>query len=435
MNIPPFFLVLLAAALCGCAAGGGPHQPGLPPPEPVDLSLGILPIRPEEGFNEEAAEKMRMANIFASVEAVRSFQAQDVDVFVSITNNMGKFTLSPSAMFPDVTATSAYTRKRLYSGKSRCKGFDKYCVNGDFIAADLARALGPGTPAYSELAAKRSARLARKTPAPVAADPAPPKQFTSDMDHPKFKLAERPDDFALVVGIDDYKDLPAAQFAERDAAAMARHLSAMGYPQRHVVLLTGENATRTGLRKYLEEWLPLNVKPNSNVFFYFSGHGAPDPATGKAYLVPWDGDAQFLKTTAYSVEHLYASLNGLKAKQIVVALDACFSGAGGRSVLAAGARPLVTQIDMGQAPSGKLTLLTAASGNEITTTLKEEGHGIFTYFLLKGLNGEAKDSRGSVTTKSLYDYLKPKVQDEARLQNREQTPTYHSASDVVLRGR
>jgi len=120
---------------------------------------------------------------------------------------------------------------------------------------------------------------------------------------------------------------------------------------------------------------------------------------------------------------------------VIVALDACFSGAGGRSVLAKGARPLVTKIDATKAPPPKLTPLTAASGNQITSTLREQGHGIFTYFFLKGLNGAAVDARGQVTVKSLFDYLKPHVQDEARRQNREQTPTFHSALDTVLRDR
>lgn len=214
---------------------------------------------------------------------------------------------------------------------------------------------------------------------------------------------------------------------------MRDHLNAMGYPKRHVVLLKGDAATGNGMRKYLEEWLPRNVKPTSTVFFYYSGHGAPDVETGKAYLVPWDGDASYLKSTAYPVEKLYASLNRLKAKRIVVALDACFSGAGGRSVLAKGARPLITEVDEGFARKGRIALFTAASGSEITTTIEEEGHGIFTYFFLKGLQGAAKDASGKITAKSLHEYLKPKVQDEARLQNREQTPTLHTNTDLVLR--
>ncbi|GAG20109.1 unnamed protein product, partial [marine sediment metagenome] len=155
----------------------------------------------------------------------------------------------------------------------------------------------------------------------------------SDVDKARYRSAPQAHDFAVVVGIEEYSILPAAKFAERDAEAVASHMSALGIPLRHIVHLSGSKASYISLKKYLESWLPRNVKPNSRVFFYFSGHGAPDVKTGEAYLVPWDGDPGFLKDTAYPLKRLYGSLGKLKAKEIIVALDACFSGAGGRSVL------------------------------------------------------------------------------------------------------
>lgn len=249
----------------------------------------------------------------------------------------------------------------------------------------------------------------------------------------KYKAAPREDDFALVIGIENYATIPKAEFAERDAAAVLSHIEAMGVPRRNIIHLAGSQAGFTSFKKYLESWLPRNVKPTSRVFFYYSGHGAPDPKTGEAFLVPWDGDPSFLSDTAFPVKRLYKDLAALPAAEVVVALDACFSGAGGRSVLAEGARPLVTHVDMEKGPGGKLSLLTAASASEITTTHKESSHGIFTYFLLKGLNGEAKDAAGHITAKSLFGYLQPHVQDEARRQNREQTPAFFADNPVILR--
>lgn len=252
-------------------------------------------------------------------------------------------------------------------------------------------------------------------------------QIESDIDKPGYQLAERENDFAVVVGIEKYSSLVEAPFAERDAETVKRHLVAQGFPVRNVVSLTGNKATKTGLQKYLDEWLPKNVKPESRVFFYFSGHGAPDTATKLAYLVPWDGDANFLESTAYSTKHLYERLGNLKAKEVVVALDACFSGSGGRSVLAKGARPLVLKVETGIADlPGNMTAFSASQETEITSSLDDQGHGIFTYFFVKGLSGAAKNSSGAVTAQSLFDYLSPKVSDAARRQNREQTP--------VLRG-
>jgi hypothetical protein len=263
-----------------------------------------------------------------------------------------------------------------------------------------------------------SARAPVEVRAPAASPvPAPASVVVvSDVDAPKSRGASRPDDFALLIGIEGYQSLPKADYGERDAQTVRKHLEALGFPPRNIVSLTGPQATGNKLKSYLEEWLPLNVKPESTLFVYYSGHGAPDPKTGEAYLVPWDGDPSFLKSTAYPLKKLYADLGKIKARRVFVALDACFSGAGGRSVLAQGARPLVAKVADAAPSSGAITVLAAASGDEITGSLPEQGHGMFTYFLLKGL------AEGKRSAAELHGYLSPKVQDEARRQNRTQTP-------------
>ncbi len=260
----------------------------------------------------------------------------------------------------------------------------------------------------------------------LPAAPAAPvaRTYNSQVDRPRYKLDPDDDRYAIVVGIQDYEGLPSADYAERDATAVRDHLLAMGYPERNVVLLTGRSAGRAAMEKYLESWLPERVDAGSRVFFYFSGHGAPDVASSSAYLLPWDGDPKFLGNTAYPVKRLYGSLNALKAKQVLVALDACFSGAGGRSVLPKGARPLITKLDTANGSLGKLVVLAAAGADEITGSLDKEGHGAFTYYMLAGLNARG----GDATAKQLYDYLVPKVEDAARADNRDQRPRLLSST-------
>jgi uncharacterized caspase-like protein len=173
------------------------------------------------------------------------------------------------------------------------------------------------------------------------------------------------------------------------------------------------------------------VKAGSRVFFYFAGHGAPDFETGQVYLVPSDGNPNFIKTTGYPVKKLYVALGALKAKRVIVALDACFSGSGGRSVSAKGARPLAAPMETAVSLDSKITLFATASCQEVTT-LPEQGHGIFTYYFLKGLAGEAKNANGVVTPRGLHDYLESKVRDAANLQNREQTPTLEKLDEGEL---
>lgn len=256
---------------------------------------------------------------------------------------------------------------------------------------------------------------------------------------PDFHEPEHPSDYALIIGVEKYDALPSATYADGDAATAAEFVRALGVPARNVVMLTGSHATRSGIVKQLENWLTKNADETSTVFFYFSGHGAPDPATGQAYLVPFDGDPQYLAETAYPLKRLYEKLGALKSKRTIVMIDSCFSGAGGRSVLAKGSRPLVNNVDMGvSSTNGKIAVLTASGANQISGTNDEKGHGLFTYYLFNGLNGAAKDSSGQVTLQSLYDYLKPKVMDDARRANGDQTPELKSDADAagtVLRGK
>jgi len=281
-----------------------------------------------------------------------------------------------------------------------------------------------------------STRLADFRAPNTAPAAAPAKVFSSEVDEPRYQDKANENSFAVVIGIERYTSLPKAQFAERDANAVRAHLLAMGYPDRNIAMLIGPQATRSGMEKYLEDWLPGRVKEDSRVFVYFSGHGSPDLATSAAYLVPWDGDPKYLSTTGYPLKRLYEKLNALSAKRVIVALDSCFSGAGGRSVLPEGTRPLVTRVDNGAAAAGKLVIFSASGADEVTGTSEGQGHGLFTYYFLRGLSGDAGSAGGGVTVQSLYDYLSPKVQDMAMHDNREQTPrlmTDASQETKVLR--
>lgn len=243
---------------------------------------------------------------------------------------------------------------------------------------------------------------------------------------------QRPDDFALVVGIEDYRGLPKADYAENDALTMKTYLRALGVPAQNIITLTGEKADRSDIAKYLEEWLPANVKPDSRVYFYYSGHGAPDPATGAAYLVPYDGDASFLKSTAYPLSKLYADLGALPNKETVVMLDSCFSGTGGRSVLASGVRPLVLLEDTTQPPE-KASVLAASGAREIAGGLDLRRHGLFTYFLLRGMAGEADAAHaGHVTLGDLDKYVAGRVAETAHRANRDQHPRLLGSGALLL---
>lgn len=237
---------------------------------------------------------------------------------------------------------------------------------------------------------------------------------------PSFEVEPREADVALVIGVEKYRSAPASDYSASDAKLVRDYLVAMGYPARNVELLTDDRATSGDMKRALERWLPNKVKPESRVVVYFSGHGAPEPTSGKSYLVPWDGDPNYLEDTAYPVARLEEALAKLPAKEIVVILDACFSGAGkagqGRTLLAEGARPLVVTGAEAPPPSAKLAVLSAARRSQISASNPEYRHGLLTYHLLKAV----REGKKSLT--EIYETVRPRVEDDAKARNVEQTP-------------
>ncbi|HAS53249.1 MAG TPA: peptidase C14 [Nitrospiraceae bacterium] len=249
----------------------------------------------------------------------------------------------------------------------------------------------------------------------------------SDVDDiPSAKAKLNKNAYAIVIGIEQYRQkLPKADFAVSDAKIMVEYLTrVLGYPEENVITLLNDHASNVDLVKYFEKWLPNNVEPGASVFIYYSGHGAPNPKTGDAYLVPYDGDPSFIDETGYSLKRMYAALGKLPAKKIIVALDSCFSGAGGRSVIAKGSRPLVMNLQTATALAANMTVLSASSGEQTSSTYDEKGHGLFTYFMLKGIKDEnVVKPDGSIAISDLFGYIKPQVERIARKQyNNEQSP-------------
>ncbi|MDE3224140.1 MAG: caspase family protein, partial [Nitrospirota bacterium] len=227
---------------------------------------------------------------------------------------------------------------------------------------------------------------------------------------------KQPNAYAVVVGISQYREevIPKVPYATKDAEAVAAMLETQaGIPRTHIKLLTDTKATVGDFRNHFGDWLRMRVKPDSTVYVYYAGHGTPNPKTGEAYLVPWEGHPDY-PSGLYPLKELYDTLNKLPAKEIVVMLDSCFSGSSGRSVLAKGARPMVIAMENPLLAGGKVTVLAAAGGNQISSDYDKAGHGLFTHYLLAGLSGEADaDKDKLVTLKELYPYVRDHVSETA----------------------
>ncbi|MCR4296307.1 MAG: caspase family protein [Elusimicrobia bacterium] len=313
-----------------------------------------------------------------------------------ITGQGSKIVLAPG--FPGSAPTESMNAALAAVMRKMSQTFDEEGTMARVFAAPGVREKAPSLPAT------------RAAPAVVR----------SDVDDLPAARAESKRRHAVVIGVERYREnLPRADFAAGDARLAAEYFKrVLGVPEQNIAVLIDDRAAKSDFEKYFERWLPNRVEAGDEVFVYFSGHGSPNPARGDAYLVPYDGDPTYIDQTGYAVDRLYAQLAKLPAKSVTVALDSCFSGAGGRSVLAKGARPLVS-VAVGGALPAKLTVLSASAGDQISNSYQEKGHGLFTYFLLKGLKERGPDMKG------VFDYLKSEVARTARRElNSDQEPQW-----------
>lgn len=258
------------------------------------------------------------------------------------------------------------------------------------------------------------------------------RPLLDEADQPIRTSAQNPDAVAVVVGIQDYehRDVPDVEFAINDAEAVRRVLQqTLGYSESRILFLTNGQASIGRLKPLFRQQLPARVIPGrSDVFIYYSGHGAPNVARNEGYLIPWDYDPQYVPTpdSAYSLKELYADLTNLRARSVTVILEACFSGqtdSDKSPTLIKDASPLTIRIEN---PTGMLpndVVVSASGSSEIATWYNERQHGLMTYFWLRAMRGEAGDPQGRLTPELLREYLQANVPRVAQqLRGRPQKP-------------
>jgi tetratricopeptide (TPR) repeat protein len=231
-----------------------------------------------------------------------------------------------------------------------------------------------------------------------------------------------PRSYALVVGIANYRNLAAAQqlqFPERDAESIYSILISTeggNFRAENVHKLVGAKATLAGLRHELEEWLPSVTKDDDRVLIYFAGHGFV--YGGKAYLAPYDIDLKNIAATGYPMDTLGRDMSvKIKGKWKVLLTDSCHSGA-----INPDADVQLINGTLGNL-NKSLFSLTASRDRERSFESKDwgGGHGIFTYYVVKGLEGAADESGdGIVTADELAEYVHTNVREATKGQ---QNPT------------
>ena len=191
---------------------------------------------------------------------------------------------------------------------------------------------------------------------------------------------------ALVVGIDNYPTSP-LNGCINDASAFATTMERNGDGSPNfAVRLETDVPTKSSLKKMITE---LFSGENDVALFYYSGHGYLSDLGG--YIVTPDHKKY---DEGVSMDEILAIANKSKAKEKIVVLDCCHSGAFGSPAIGDG---VTSQISSGT------VVLTASRDNE--SALEINGHGVFTSLLLDALQGGAADLRGHITPGSVYAHI------------------------------
>ena len=249
------------------------------------------------------------------------------------------------------------------------------------------------------------------------------------------KIAPARDAVAIIVGIQNYKRVPNAEFANNDARDFSEYaIRALGIKPEKIKMLLDEEADEVNIVKAFENWLPIQVnKDKTDVYVFYSGHGLPAPDGKSLYFLPHGVDKELLSRTAVSQNEIVAALTAAKPKSVTMFIDACYSGqTRGGDVLLADAKPLALKGDTNAYPSN-FTVITASANDQISSSSPELKHGIFSFYLMKGMEGDADANQdGKITVGEMQDYLSDKVARQATTLGRKQNTQVVGDSSRVL---
>jgi uncharacterized caspase-like protein len=227
--------------------------------------------------------------------------------------------------------------------------------------------------------------------------------------------------YAVIIGVSKYQNsgdgLTNLQYASRDAQGFRDFLmSAEGgsFPQSNLKVLLDDQATSQNVRSAFYTFL-TQAQPADEVVIYIAGHGAPDPNDPRnLYLLTYDTKLDDMGGTAFPMRQIQdVFVNVLKAKRVVTFADTCHSyGFSGAKRGKKDANNLVNQYMAHYANDADRAVITASDVSQLSYESDQfgGGHGVFTFYLLKGLHGEADANKdGTVTTGELFSYVHDNV--------------------------
>jgi len=335
----------------------------------------------------------------------------------------------PDGSFTINVQTNADTASLLINGEEQGGR-----VNGDYIVKKVARA-GQETKftiIATDINGNRDTKSITGSRQVVES-----KAIYAALNPTKVKRQPERDAVAVVIGIADYRSLPKAEYANDDARAFYDYaIRALGIKPENIKLLVDGDAEEVEILRTFRTWLPSRVKSTTDVYVYYSGHGLPAPDVQGLYILPIRADRDLIEDTAIPVAKVNAALQIAKPRFVTIFMDACYSGqARSGETLVASARPISLRTENRLFPDA-FTVITASQHDQISSSSPDLQHGIFSYYLMRGMEGDADANKdGKITLGEMQAYLSENVGRQAAMMSRKQELQLVGDANRVLVGR
>ncbi len=216
--------------------------------------------------------------------------------------------------------------------------------------------------------------------------------------------------WAVIIGIDNYLKWPKLHYAVNDANGVKEILQRKyHFRPDHIMTLLNEEATREKILSVLGDTLsnPKEVFHDDRVLVFFAGHGVTRKLpSGRdlGYIVPFDADLENFQGQSISMTNFQDISESIPAKHVFFVMDSCYSGL----ALTRGqaANNYIREVSRRTARQ----MLTAGGANEEVADNGPNGHSVFTWTMLQGLEGRADlNSDGYISAAELASYVGPSV--------------------------
>ena len=246
------------------------------------------------------------------------------------------------------------------------------------------------------------------------------------------RVRSNEDALALIIGVADYeRTLAKAAYADKDAQTFYDYaILKLGIPAANIKELINTDANEAEVRLAVKDWIARSTKQGqSDIYVFFAGHGLANQSGDNMYLLPVDGEPRLLSDTAIERERLFADIAAVNPRSVTVFLDTCYSGTTRGPDMLIASRPIAIRAKEQAVPEG-FTVMTAAAGDQTAKPLEEAKHGMFSYFLMKGMEGDADANQDNqITAGELHAYVQQNVIQQS---SGSQTPELQGDADRVL---